>query len=186
MNTETGEVVQEIEYDVWGNITSDTNPGFQPFGFAGGIYDQHTGLVRFGARDYDPETGRWTTKDPIQFDGSVNLYGYTDNDPINWIDVLGLEKWHTSDGSHTIGRPNTIVPPGGSVGTFIENNVASGYTFGETHNKWVEDLTDRGFPDPLVNVPTMAPAYFCAIYKDNSKLPSEQRPENFPIIEVRF
>ena len=35
----------------------DTNPGFQPFGFAGGMYDAATGLVRFGARDYDAETG---------------------------------------------------------------------------------------------------------------------------------
>ncbi|MBT9098538.1 hypothetical protein KFZ76_12595 [Methylovulum psychrotolerans] len=46
----------------WGNITQDTNPGFQPFGYAGGLYDRHTKLVRFGARDYDAETGRWTGK----------------------------------------------------------------------------------------------------------------------------
>ena len=42
------------------SVLVDTNPGFQPFGFAGGIYDLHTGLVRFGARDYYPEAGRWT------------------------------------------------------------------------------------------------------------------------------
>ncbi|MFZ1827466.1 MAG: RHS repeat-associated core domain-containing protein [Candidatus Competibacteraceae bacterium] len=55
----------------------DTNPGFQPFGFAGGLYDQDTGLVRFGARDYDPETGRWTAKDPILFaGGDANLFAY--------------------------------------------------------------------------------------------------------------
>lgn len=36
----------------------DTKPGFQPFGFAGGLYDRDTRLVPFGARDYDPETGR--------------------------------------------------------------------------------------------------------------------------------
>jgi len=35
-----------------------TSTGFQPFGFAGGLYDRDTNLVRFGARDYDPETGR--------------------------------------------------------------------------------------------------------------------------------
>jgi RHS repeat-associated protein len=77
IDSQTGGVAQRISYDVWGNITDDTNPGFQPFGFAGGIHDQHTGLVRFGARDYDPVTARWTNKDPISFaGGDANLYGY--------------------------------------------------------------------------------------------------------------
>jgi RHS repeat-associated protein len=65
---------------------------FQPFGFAGGLYDPHTGLVRFGARDYDPQTGRWASKDPIQFlGGDSNLYGYVLNDPLNWLDIKGLD-----------------------------------------------------------------------------------------------
>ena len=87
----TGMVVQRISYDEFGNITQDTNPGFQPFGFAGGIYDRDTGLTRFGARDYDPETGRWTAKDPIGFaGGDTNLYGYVLNDPVNLVDLSGL------------------------------------------------------------------------------------------------
>src|SRR5690606_27383971 len=66
------------------------NPGFQPFGFAGGLYDADTGLVRFGARDYDPEVGRWTAKDPILFDGDgPNLYGYVLQDPVNAFDTTG-------------------------------------------------------------------------------------------------
>jgi hypothetical protein len=48
--------------------------------------------VRFGARDYDPETGRWTAKDPIGFSGEdSNLYGYVVGDPINLIDPEGLQ-----------------------------------------------------------------------------------------------
>src|SRR5690606_26154069 len=57
IDTNTGDIAQRLDYDVWGKALLDTNPGFQPFGFAGGIYDPHTGLVRFGARDYDPATG---------------------------------------------------------------------------------------------------------------------------------
>ncbi|WP_051937848.1 RHS repeat domain-containing protein [Ghiorsea bivora] len=87
-----GTVVQRMDYDDWGNVTNDTNPGFQPFGFAGGIYDRDTNLTRFGARDYDPETGRWTAKDPIRFDGGdTNLYGYVLSNPVNLVDPNG--KW---------------------------------------------------------------------------------------------
>jgi uncharacterized protein RhaS with RHS repeats len=47
--------------------------------------------VRFGARDYDPQTGRWTSKDPIRFaGGDANLYGYVLGDPMNYVDLYGL------------------------------------------------------------------------------------------------
>lgn len=68
----------------------NSNPGFQPFGFAGGITDVHTGLLKFGARDYDPQTGRWTSVDPIRFGGGQgNLYVYVGNDPVNLVDPSG-------------------------------------------------------------------------------------------------
>jgi RHS repeat-associated protein len=86
----TGTVAQRMDYDAWGNVTNDTNPGFQPFGFAGGLYDRDTGLVRFGARDYDAAVGRWTGKDPIGFEGGqANIYVYVGNDPINQLDPTG-------------------------------------------------------------------------------------------------
>src|SRR5205823_4538813 len=61
----TGAVDEQADYDAFGNALGDTNPGFQPFGFAGGLYDRSTGLVRFGVRDYSPEIGRWTSKDRL-------------------------------------------------------------------------------------------------------------------------
>jgi RHS repeat-associated protein len=86
----TGGVAEQIEYDEWGNVVSDTNPGFQPFGYAGGLFDTQTQLVRFGARDYDPATGRWTAKDPIGFaGGDLDLYGYVHEDPVNQADPIG-------------------------------------------------------------------------------------------------
>jgi RHS repeat-associated protein len=88
-----GNTVKKIDYDSFGNILNDSDPSFAvPFGFAGGLHDRDTGLVRFGFRDYDSATGRWTAKDPILFaGGDVNLYGYVLNNPVNWVDPSGLK-----------------------------------------------------------------------------------------------
>ena len=92
VDAQTGEVVQHMDFDEFGNVLQDTAPGFQPIGFAGGLWDPDTGLVRFGARDYDATIGRWTARDPILFQGGdSNLYGYVASDPINIIDPAGLE-----------------------------------------------------------------------------------------------
>ena len=88
--SKSGRVLQLMEHDEFGRVLQDTRPGFLPFGFAGGLYEHRTGLVRFQARDYDSQTGRWTAKDPIRFDaGDTNLYGYVFNDPVNFIDPSG-------------------------------------------------------------------------------------------------
>ncbi|WP_167527627.1 NHL domain-containing protein [Desulfosarcina alkanivorans] len=183
----SGNVIKRIDYDSFGNVLTDTNAALTvPFGFAGGLADRDTGLVRFGYRDYDPDTGRWTAKDPIGFaGGDTDLYGYVQSNPVNWIDPWGLERWHAPDGSHTVGRPGTPVPPGGTISSFIENNVGSGYTFGETHDGWVGDLTEHGIPDVIANIPSMPPAYLWSIYKDLSELPIDERPQNFPLFEMR-
>lgn len=92
VNSTTGAIAQRMDYDEFGTVTNDTNPGFQPFGYAGGIYDTDTKLVRFDTRDYDASAGRWTAKDPSRFDGGdTNLYGYVLSDPINMVDPSGLE-----------------------------------------------------------------------------------------------
>ena len=86
-----GNVIKRLDYDAFGNIIADSNPDFNVwFGFAGGLHDRDIDLIRFGHRDYDPNTGRWTAKDPIFFNGGdTDLYGYCLNDPINGVDPDG-------------------------------------------------------------------------------------------------
>ncbi|NJL29610.1 MAG: RHS repeat-associated core domain-containing protein [Thermoanaerobaculia bacterium] len=92
INSVTGEAVQRLDYDEFGRVLLDTSPGFQPFGFAGGLYDPQTKLVRFGARDYDPEVGRWAAKDPTLLASSDgNAYAYVLNDPVNLVDPTGFD-----------------------------------------------------------------------------------------------
>jgi RHS repeat-associated protein len=123
----TGTVAQRIDYDEWGNITQDTNPGFQPFGFAGGLYDQHTKLVRFGARDYDAAAGRWTTKDPILFAGyktDRNVYSY--DDPINVIDPLG-QDWGIGFSIDLAMIAPFLSGGGGTVGVNFQYTSSTGF-----------------------------------------------------------
>lgn len=103
----SGEIAQEIEYDVFGNVLSDTAPGLQPFGFAGGLYDADTGLTRFYSRDYEAATGRWTSRDAILFaGGDTNLYAYCGNDPVNDLDPFGFSCGCKNDPpAHEIGGP---------------------------------------------------------------------------------
>ena len=116
----TGTIAQRIDYDSFGNILNDTNPAFQPFGFAGGLYDQHLSTARFGARDYDPRTGRWLTKDPIGLAGGLNSYAYVEGDPVNFVDPNGLYCLS----SQQIDQISAAI--GSSVGSGIDGAILGG------------------------------------------------------------
>jgi len=64
---------------------------FQPLRFQGQYYDTETGLHYNRFRYYDPDVGRFTSKDPIGLLGGDNLYMYAPN-PMGWVDPLGLKK----------------------------------------------------------------------------------------------
>ena len=49
-----------------------------------------TGLLYYGYRWYDAQTGRWPSRDPIEEEGGINLYGFVGNSPNNETDLLGL------------------------------------------------------------------------------------------------
>jgi RHS repeat-associated protein len=130
VDTAAGTIAQRLDYDEFGQVILDTNPEFQPFGFAGGIYDPDTKLTRFGERDYDAFTGRWATKDPIGFAEGTNFYVYVGSAPTNLIDPLGLAGNYPPPPPNVPGGPWTWQPdptnerggtyrdPQGNIGSF--------------------------------------------------------------------
>lgn len=54
-------------------------------------------VAYYGYRYYDPVTGRWPSRDPIEERGGVNLYGFIGNNPFSSIDILGLNECSKGD-----------------------------------------------------------------------------------------
>lgn len=122
VNTSTGAIAERIDWDEFGNVLADNAPGMQPFGFAGGLRDLDTGLTKLGARDYDVVTGRWTEKDPLRFDGDFNLYLYTGNDPINFIDPIGLIVRFGDPASRRLWAVVRKAPEGARIEAYLESS----------------------------------------------------------------
>jgi len=97
----SGSVVESYEYDAYGNIldvkdaSGNSIANHQSaignrYTFQGREIDWTTGLYYFRARWYNPETGRWLSKDPIGIAGGLNLYAFCGNNPVNFVDPMGL------------------------------------------------------------------------------------------------
>lgn len=95
-----GTVVNNYEYDEWGNILTSKETVGNPFKYAGEVYDSETGLYYLRARYYDPQMGRFINED--SYEGqvnnplSLNLYTYCFNNPIIYVDPTG-HYWKKSD-----------------------------------------------------------------------------------------
>jgi RHS repeat-associated protein len=90
-----GEVAETYRYTAFGEeeiFDGDhaSEQSINPWRFSSKRTDPETGLVWFGRRMYDPRLGKWTTPDPIGFEGGPNLYAYVNNNPLNHIDLYGL------------------------------------------------------------------------------------------------
>jgi RHS repeat-associated protein len=89
----TGRQVARYEYDAFGDpVASDgVLRNLLPFRFSTKFVDDETGLLYYGYRYYSPSTGRWLSRDPIEEQGGLNLYGMIGNDALNYYDLLGLK-----------------------------------------------------------------------------------------------
>jgi RHS repeat-associated protein/uncharacterized repeat protein (TIGR01451 family) len=88
-----GQRTDAYSYDVFGAVRLHTGTASQPFTFTGEQADIETNLVFLRARYYDPQVGRFISKDSFPgFDiasQSLNRYTYSTNNPINASDPSG-------------------------------------------------------------------------------------------------
>ena len=89
----SGAILDEITYDSFGNILTETGPAQgDRFKFTGREYSPELGIYYYRARWYDPSAGRFISQDPIGFSaGDVNLYWYVGNAPGDATDPWGLQ-----------------------------------------------------------------------------------------------
>ena len=97
--THGGRLVQYLQYNSFGNVLERSGLDLRlPLGFAGGVVDRDTGLVRFGYRDYDPDVGRFIAPDPLgDTGGDHDPWEYCVDGPVNMVDPLGLQGEEADD-----------------------------------------------------------------------------------------
>ena len=91
-----GAVVATYEYDAYGNLLKETGNVENPYRYAGYRYDGETGLYYLQSRYYNPETGRFLTRDTFEgFENeplSLNKYSYVHNNPVVYVDPDGQSR----------------------------------------------------------------------------------------------
>jgi RHS repeat-associated protein len=121
-------VVACWQYDAWGNVVEEDVAipvlASLRYRFQGREWSAATGLVNFRMRWYDPETGRWLSKDPIGLSGGLNLYSFCGENPLTFIDPLGRSFW--PEAIDRWGRFNRCVNPG-LIGSWIWHHYVREY-----------------------------------------------------------
>ncbi len=179
-----GKVRAAYEYSPFGVITEHNEEGLtNSYAFTGREWDEENGLYYYRARYYDPQAGRFSSEDPIGFNGGdVNLYRYVQNNPVNLVDPKGLA--YSPGGEHGVGwgtllldttaHPSMRGPFGGSCGPegsilatwipdiFPESCAEHDECYGEQEscqkqcddNFWIDNFAESG-PWPNIVTPTI-------------------------------
>lgn len=145
----TGTIAWAADYLPFGEADVTVETVDNHLRFSGQYFDQETGLHYNWNRYYDPSLGRYLRSDPIGLYGGLNLYSYTSNNPVLFVDPDGLLQGPppVAPGIGTIigGAIRTII--GGTLGTIgaIGGGAVIGSWPGETAGP-EDDMLPPGGP----------------------------------------
>ncbi|MBI1754598.1 MAG: Ig-like domain-containing protein [Acidobacteria bacterium] len=105
------------EYDPYGNVTKISGDRDSVFLYTGHFWHQQSGLYLTYFRAYDPNLGRWISRDPSGERSSTNLYAYVGSSPIGFMDPSGLSAWDV------VNEPwfQSLANSGRSIGGFYKD-----------------------------------------------------------------
>jgi len=98
LTNSSGNTVEVYEYDVYGRVGATDASHPNRILFTGREYDKETGLYYYRARYYNPQIGRFLQTDPVGYGAGMNLYRYCANNPVGYVDPLGLDELGPSAG----------------------------------------------------------------------------------------
>jgi RHS repeat-associated protein len=162
-----GTISANYEHGPFGEILRATGPmaKLNPFRFSSKYYDDESDLMCYGYRYYNPSTGRWPSRDPIEEKGGLNLYGFNCNQPISKYDLCGLITKTVRDGvwsqadisTSPVWAPKDATTYGGLIGSNIlrfawidadtQDSIQSSnpnlYNWVTTNYKWNQSALDQ-------------------------------------------
>ncbi len=156
-----GKIQEFYDIDPFGKESLVEVSSKNPWRFCSKRHEE--GFVYFGARFYDPSTGRWLTPDPSGFADGLNLYGYVRNNPLNRLDIFGLSSVNrTGEGfslqveiSAIFSQADILIPCKGIVeSTLLDCYLASGCL---DKIEYTEEEIESGYINLLDHFPEILP-----------------------------
>ncbi|EGG94682.1 hypothetical protein IMCC1989_2469 [gamma proteobacterium IMCC1989] len=143
------ETVWQAEYEAFGEATLTEESVENNLRFAGQYFDEETNFHYNYFRTYDPSTGRYLQSDPIGLQGGINTYAYVENNPLMYVDPLGL--WSLKGRFYSGGRGFGVTLGESNGKSFIVVDVGIGKGGGFSYDP------DGDFPRPEGTSPTCEP-----------------------------
>ncbi len=142
-DSSSGTFVAMYEYDPFGKLILSLGSRAASFvhKFSTKYLVEESGCYYYGFRYYDPDTGRWLNRDPIEEEGGYNLYGFVGNNVLNKWDIFGLE-WSDPDRKRDNHRANVT----GEVGDTIEDLAKKINLDPDEYEKWLLPVGEAELP----------------------------------------